>query len=59
MSLLNIGRSAVLANSTLLNTTSNNIANINTPGYVRQRTEFVSEQFGRRGRSGHHPAAGE
>lgn len=46
MSLLNIGRSAVLANSTLLNTTSNNIANINTPGYVRQRTEFVSEQFG-------------
>lgn len=46
MSLLNIGKSAVLANSTLLNTTSNNIANINTPGYVRQRTEFVSEQFG-------------
>ncbi|WP_449358269.1 flagellar basal body protein [Alishewanella longhuensis] len=23
----------------LLSTTSNNIANINTPGYVRQRTE--------------------
>ena len=46
MSLLNIGKSAVLANSTLLNTTSNNIANINTPGYVRQRTEFVSEKFG-------------
>lgn len=46
MSLLNIGKSAILANSALLSTTSNNIANINTPGYVRQRTEFVSQQFG-------------
>ncbi|MCF4009073.1 flagellar hook-associated protein FlgK [Rheinheimera sp. UJ63] len=46
MSLLNIGRTAVLASNTLLNTTGNNIANINTPGYVRQRTEFVSQQFG-------------
>ena len=45
-SLLNIGKSAVLANSRLLNTTGNNIANINTPGYVRQRTTFVAEQFG-------------
>lgn len=45
-SLLNIGKTAVLANSRLLNTTGNNIANINTPGYVRQRTTFVSEQFG-------------
>lgn len=44
--LLKIGTSAVLANSTLLNTTSNNIANINTPGYVRQRTEFEAQQFG-------------
>lgn len=44
--LLRIGSSAVLANSTLLNTTSNNIANINTPGYVRQRTEFEAEQLG-------------
>lgn len=44
--LLRIGTSAVLANSTLLNTTSNNIANINTPGYVRQRTEFEAEQLG-------------
>lgn len=44
--LLRIGTSAVLANSSLLNTTSNNIANINTPGYVRQRTEFESQQFG-------------
>lgn len=46
MSLLNIGTSAVMANNTLLSTTSNNIANINTPGYVRQRTEFVSQQLG-------------
>lgn len=45
-SLLSIGKTAVLANSRLLNTTGNNIANINTPGYVRQRTTFVSEQFG-------------
>lgn len=44
--LLKIGTSAVLANATLLNTTSNNIANINTPGYVRQRTEFEAQQFG-------------
>uniref|UniRef100_UPI004048E686 flagellar hook-associated protein FlgK n=1 Tax=Rheinheimera sp. TaxID=1869214 RepID=UPI004048E686 len=44
--LLKIGTSAVLANSMLLNTASNNIANINTPGYVRQRTEFDAQQFG-------------
>lgn len=44
--LLKIGTSAVMANATLLNTTSNNIANINTPGYVRQRTEFEAQQFG-------------
>jgi len=44
--LLKIGTSAVLANNSLLNTTGNNIANINTPGYVRQRTEFEAQQFG-------------
>ncbi|KUM52392.1 flagellar hook-associated protein FlgK [Rheinheimera sp. EpRS3] len=44
--LLRIGTSAILANSTLLNTTSNNIANINTEGYVRQRTEFESQTLG-------------
>ncbi|WP_214000092.1 flagellar hook-associated protein FlgK [Arsukibacterium sp.] len=44
--LLRIGTSAVLASNTLLNTTSNNIANINTPGYVRQRTEFESQILG-------------
>lgn len=44
--LLRIGTSAVLANTTLLNTTSNNIANINTEGYTRQRTEFESQILG-------------
>lgn len=44
--LLKIGTSAILANSTLLNTTSNNIANINTEGYVRQRTEFDAQILG-------------
>ncbi|MEH8021331.1 flagellar hook-associated protein FlgK [Rheinheimera metallidurans] len=44
--LLRIGTSAILANSSLLNTTSNNIANINTEGYTRQRTEFESQILG-------------
>lgn len=44
--LLKIGTSAITANSILLGTTSNNIANINTEGYVRQRTEFVSDPLG-------------
>lgn len=38
--LLKIGSSALLGNQSLLATTSNNIANVNTPGYTRQRTEF-------------------
>lgn len=44
--LLRIGTSAVMANSTLLNTTSNNIANINTEGFVRRRTEFETQIMG-------------
>ena len=44
--LLKIGTSAVLANSMLLNTTSNNIANVNTQGYSRQRTEFEAQTLG-------------
>ena len=44
--LLRIGTSAVLSNSTLLNTTSNNIANVNTKGYSRQRTEFEAQTLG-------------
>lgn len=44
--LLRIGTSAVLSNSTLLSTTSNNIANVNTQGYSRQRTEFEAQTLG-------------
>ena len=36
------GLSALLAFQRALETTSHNIANANTPGYVRQRTEFVT-----------------
>ena len=38
--LINIGTSALLSYQTALNTTSNNIANVNTEGYTRQRTNF-------------------
>ncbi|WP_127021431.1 flagellar hook-associated protein FlgK [Rheinheimera mangrovi] len=44
--LLRIGTSAILASTALLSTTSNNIANLNTPGYSRQRTEFESNVLG-------------
>ncbi len=44
--LLRIGTSAILASTALLSTTSNNIANLNTPGYSRQRTEFESNMLG-------------
>ena len=44
--LLLIGTSAILSNSTLLNTTSNNIANVNTEGYSRQRTLFEAQTMG-------------
>jgi flagellar hook-associated protein 1 len=40
--LLNIANSGIRANSDLLQTTSKNIANINTEGYVRERTEHVT-----------------
>jgi flagellar hook-associated protein 1 FlgK len=36
MSVLNIATRALLANQTVLQTTGNNIANVNTPGYSRQ-----------------------
>ncbi len=36
MSILNIGTRALMANQTVLQTTGNNIANVNTPGYSRQ-----------------------
>jgi flagellar hook-associated protein 1 FlgK len=45
-SLLRIGTSGVLASNGLLSTTSNNIANLNTKGYVRQDTEYDSAILG-------------
>ncbi|MBD3634975.1 MAG: flagellar hook-associated protein FlgK [Methylophaga sp.] len=42
MSILNIGTSALTAAQTALSTTSNNISNINTEGYTRQRAEQVT-----------------
>jgi flagellar hook-associated protein 1 FlgK len=48
--LLNIASSGVRANAELLQTTSKNIANVNTDGYVRERTEhttMIDNQVGR------------
>ncbi|KID57734.1 flagellar hook protein FlgK [Pseudoalteromonas luteoviolacea] len=48
--LMNIGTSGVRASSELLQTTSKNIANLNTVGYIRERTEhatMVGNQVGR------------
>ena len=45
--LFSLATGGVNASSKLLQTTSNNIANVNTPGYVRERTELMdSAQFG-------------
>ncbi len=44
--LFSIAKTGVNASNRLLNTTSNNIANINTEGYVRERTEFKSRLTG-------------
>jgi flagellar hook-associated protein 1 FlgK len=46
---LSIGLSALIAQQRALATTSNNIANASTPGYSRQRTEFVSNTSERLG----------
>ena len=48
--LLNIANSGIRASSDLLQTTSKNIANVNTEGYVRERTEhttMIDNQVGR------------
>jgi len=48
--LFNIANAGVRANSELLQTTSKNIANVNTVGYVRERTEhltMIDNQVGR------------
>ncbi len=44
--LLTIGTSGVLASTGLLNTTGNNISNLNSKGYVRQSTEYESAMLG-------------
>ncbi len=44
--LFSIATSGINASNRLLNTTSNNIANVNTKGYVRERTEFKSQLVG-------------
>jgi len=44
--LLTIGTSGVLASTGLLNTTGNNISNLNSKGYVRQSTEYESSILG-------------
>ncbi|QFI54228.1 flagellar hook-associated protein FlgK [Aeromonas simiae] len=44
--LLSIGSSGVLAHQRLLQTTSNNITNVNTAGYVRERTVLSSLVIG-------------
>ncbi|WJG10556.1 flagellar hook-associated protein FlgK [Aliiglaciecola sp. LCG003] len=48
--LYSIATSGVRASNQLLTTTSNNIANVNTEGYVRERTSFTSQLIGGVGR---------
>jgi flagellar hook-associated protein 1 FlgK len=45
--MLNVGTRALIANQTVLQTTGNNIANVNTPGYSRQTAvlQTVEGQF--------------
>ena len=49
--LFSIATSGVNASNQLLNTTGNNIANVNTEGFVRERTTFESQLTGGVGRS--------
>ena len=49
--LFSIAKSGVDASNQLLNTTGNNIANVNTEGFVRERTSFESQLTGGVGRS--------
>ncbi|TXH06011.1 MAG: flagellar hook-associated protein FlgK [Nevskiaceae bacterium] len=44
--MISSGVSALLAYQTALNTVSNNIANANTPGYSRQRTDMIADLNG-------------
>jgi flagellar hook-associated protein 1 FlgK len=49
--LFSIAKSGVDASNKLLNTTANNISNVNTEGFVRERTSFDSQLSGGVGRS--------
>jgi flagellar hook-associated protein 1 len=49
--LMSIARTGVDASTQLLNTAGHNIANVNTEGFVRERTNFVSQLTGGVGRS--------
>jgi flagellar hook-associated protein 1 FlgK len=49
--LFSIAKSGVNASNQLLNTTGHNIANVNTEGFVRERTNFESQLTGGVGRS--------
>lgn len=44
--LLNLGKNATLAHQRSLQITGNNIANVNTPGYVRERPVYTEASFG-------------
>ncbi|WKE66715.1 flagellar hook-associated protein FlgK [Gallaecimonas kandeliae] len=44
--MMRIGVSGIYANQIALNTTGNNITNVNTQGYSRQRVEFTAEVMG-------------
>ncbi|MCC6921322.1 MAG: flagellar hook-associated protein FlgK [Alphaproteobacteria bacterium] len=44
--MLNAGLSTLLANQTALRVTSSNIANVNTPGYVRRTVQFETDTAG-------------
>ncbi|WP_416308665.1 flagellar hook-associated protein FlgK [Neptunicella sp. SCSIO 80796] len=49
--LLSIATSGLNAQNQLLQTTGNNIANVNTEGYIRERTSFVAQLTGGVGQS--------
>lgn len=42
MTILSTGRDALIAHQLALNVTGHNIANVNTPGYTRQRVDLVT-----------------
>jgi flagellar hook-associated protein 1 FlgK len=48
--MLAIGTSGIQASNLLLQTAGNNIANVNTPGYVQERVELGASQYGGIGR---------